>query len=416
MMTNASIMATNYLPPISALKPALLFTASATVTTIALHFPPKSHHLFLAPAWLLAACSLLSVDGENPSAPTGLDSYTAITSFLFLFILPTILLGQSRLQAPSPNKKTKTPGFTRPSRQSILAACAIWNNPRHLPSPRTTSTTWPRRISFAIHRAAKATRILLFDRWVIQRIRASLPADMLDFTPDKHALIRPLFYHLLTSCTYTSCPHPVLTTHQLQLRAFTVFSWLWSNYALLQKYHAILSVTFVLLGADDPDHWPPLFGSPADAWTVQGFWGKFWHRIASPTFIGFTRRVLGMKNDPRTMLEKLAVAFGVFCMSGVMHMAAAWRTGEGFTHLDLFFFCANFFAVVAEVVVMRVIFGLMKMAGSGPRVEGRLRRLGRGLGYVWVFAWFFWATPRWLYPKIMRGLIKKALMEDRLGA
>ncbi|KAF4893769.1 Signal peptidase complex catalytic subunit SEC11 [Colletotrichum fructicola] len=207
--------------------------------------------------------------------------------------------------------------------------------------------------------------------------------------------------------------YPFGQTHrQILVRVFTVFSWIWSNFLILESYHAILSTTFVLLGIDNQKEWPPLFGSITDAWTVQRFWGRFWHRIATPTLTTWTHTILRIKNEPQTTFEKAAVAFGVFFLSAIMHMTAAWRTGEGYVHLDVIFFCANFFAIAVEIAVSRAWMQVVRWAKLKPGAEARLCQASRWFGYLWTFAWFFWMAPRWLYPKTLRWLIKQALAQS----
>ncbi|KAJ0344515.1 hypothetical protein KNSL1_009289 [Colletotrichum chrysophilum] len=163
-----------------------------------------------------------------------------------------------------------------------------------------------------------------------------------------------------------------VSQRQIFLRIFTVFSWIWSNFLILESYHAILSTTFVLLGIDNPADWPPLFGSITDAWTVQRFWGRFWHRIAAPTLTTWTHTILRIKDESQTTFEKAAVAFGVFFLSGIMHMTAAWRTDEGYVHLDVMFFCANFFAIAVEIVVSRAWMQVVRRAKLKPGAEARV--------------------------------------------
>ncbi|KAF4815966.1 Signal peptidase complex catalytic subunit SEC11 [Colletotrichum siamense] len=389
-------------------SPPLLFAASATLTTVALHFPTHTHRSFFFPAWLLAAWSLLSVDEDNASSLIGLGSYTAITSFVFMLILPNILFGQSRSVLCD---KPKTPRRAYwPQSQTISAACWIWNNPRHLTFRLNTTATWSSRALFLVRRALKVSLLLVANSFV-NKARIYLKADLLDLTPDKYPIIRPIISQIVFDCSRDDCTYSPVSQRQIFLRIFTVFSWIWSNFLILESYHAILSTTFVLLGIDNPADWPPLFGSITDAWTVQRFWGRFWHRIATPTLTTWTRTILRITHEPQTTFEKATVAFGVFFLSGIMHMTAAWRTGEGYVHLDVMFFCANFFAIAAEIAVSRAWMQVVRRAKLKPGAEARVCQASRWFGYLWTFALFFWMAPRWLYPKTLRWLIKQALTQ-----
>ncbi|KAK2750563.1 hypothetical protein CKAH01_17938 [Colletotrichum kahawae] len=394
-----------------ALRPPLLFAASATLTTVALHFPTHTHRLFFLPAWILAAWSLISVDFHSASSSIGLGSYTVITSFIFMLILPNILLGQSR--SVLSNKRKIRGRKYWPWPQTISAACWIWNNPRHLTVRLNTTSAWSSRALFLIRRVSKVGLLLVFNSFV-NEARIYLKSDLLDFTPDKYPIIRPILSQIIFDCSRDDCTHDPVTQRQILVRTFTVLSWIWSNFLILESYHALLSTTFVLPGIDNPADWPPLFGSIADAWTVQRFWGRFWHRIATPTLTTWTRIILRIKHDPQTTFEKATVAFGVFFLSGIMHMTAAWRTGEGYIHLDVMFFCANFFAIAIEIVVSRAWMQVVRRAKLKPGAEARVCMASRWFGYLWTFAWFFWMAPRWLYPKTLRWLIKQALTQSHM--
>ncbi|KAI6089843.1 membrane bound O-acyl transferase family-domain-containing protein [Hypoxylon rubiginosum] len=404
--------------PYESLKPSLLFVAAGLLTTIALHFPTKHHRYFLPPTWLLTAWSLASTDSDHTSeGPIGLDSYTAITCIIYMLILPRILFFEQYSLIPGavdPNKPAKLNSFIiRPTRSSLSAAFRIWNNPRQLSFRRAGpgSAPWPELLKFTLYRIFKVGIIILIDRVLVQKIRAYLTADstLFDFTADKEPILRRVI---------EQDEDDPITQHQLVLRAFMSVAWIWANILILESYHAVLSVFFVVvLRFDDPEDWLPLFGSVAEAWTVKRFWGRFWHRIATPTFATWarvvSRRVL--KLDPGSEFEKTAVAFGIFLLSGLAHAAAAWRVGQGDAHRDLLFFCANFVVVGVEILVAGLVRGTVRKTRYAALLrDRRLRIAGRALGYVWVFAWFFWATPRWMYSKTLRWSLKQVLLQSRV--
>ncbi|KAF6816314.1 hypothetical protein CPLU01_13875 [Colletotrichum plurivorum] len=409
------------------LKPGLLFASSAVLTVVALHFPPKLHRFFLVPTWALAAWSIAAVTDEvTPKAGVlaNLDTYTVITSFLYVLILPTILLVESHSLVQGQDERAakgcKSHGFVWPSRGTISAACRVWNNPRNLVFPRPPSpgsVPWSSLLRFALFRGLKVMSIILVDHWVVQRAQQYLlsRSDLLDFTPDQHQTIRPVLAQFVFSDSKGR--YEPLTSHVLQLRAFMSVSWIWANFAAVETFQAGLSVLFVVvLHLDDPEDWPPLFGSFAEAWSVRRFWGRFWHRIATPTLTRWALLcVKGRWGKPRTALEKTTVAFGVFILSGVMHATAAWRTGQKFAGRDVWFFSANFLVIAVEIIVSwlykRVLKGskLHEAISTSPFLSAATRTLG----FIWVFAWFFWAVPRWLYPNTLRMLIKEALIQAR---
>lgn len=423
----SSPMPSGALALLSTFKPGLLFVSSAALTVVALHFPPKFHRFFLPPALALAAWSIAAVT-DDPTPKSGelaaLETYTVITSFIYFLILPTILFVESHSLAPehdkSASKGCQSGGFVWPSPRSISAACRVWNNPRNLsfrrpPSPG--SVPLPTLVRFVIFRGLKVVAIQLVEKWVVQGVQQHLSAsgDLLDFAPDQHQIIRPALAQYVFGDSEEQ--YEPLTARILLLRAAMSVSWVWANFAALETYHAVLSVLFVaVLRLDDPEDWPPLFGSLAEAWTVRRFWGRFWHRIATPTLSRWASFCVKRGWDkPRTAFEKTAVAAGIFVLSGVMHATAAWRTGQKSEGRDVWFFAANFLVVAVEIIVS----GAYKRAVKGTKLHGVidrspfLREAAKALGLVWVFAWFFWAAPRWLYPKTMRMLIKEIVIEAR---
>ncbi|KMP08581.1 hypothetical protein CIHG_05190 [Coccidioides immitis H538.4] len=352
----------------------------------------------------------------------GLDSYTAFTSTIFMLILPSILFMQKHSLVAKPDNTpaaaSSSSVILRPNRHTISAACRIWNNPRHLKfrQPGPGSTPWRSLLFFTLRSGLKVAAIVIIDRMLVKKIQAHLFANsnVLDFTPDQLPIIRPLLGIRIDEEDVDP-----ISRHQFLLRAFISVSWIWANFVFLESCHAILAIFFVaILRLDNPEDWPSLFGNIADAWTVRRFWGRFWHRIATPTLSQWTRiiiqRVLHLQLT--TGVAKTVEAFGIFFLSGLAHALASWRTGEGFAHLDILFFCANFVVVAVEILVAR----LWKYAVKGTWIELELRRnsklrvVGRILGLVWVFSWFFWMVPRWLYPKALRLSIKQALMIESL--
>ncbi|KAF3802854.1 Acetyltransferase ataH [Colletotrichum gloeosporioides] len=398
----------------------MLFVASATLTTFTLHLPPQFHSWLFLPAWLLTALSLASVKEEmTPRGPVALNSYTVITCFIFMLNLPTILLFENHSFEPRPDQETgqrdRASLLPWPTRRSVAAACRIWNNPRNLQFRKSgpASASWNALIRFLFRRGSRVAVGFLVDRLVVQRIQGHLSAasNLLDFTPDQQQIIRPIFSHLFLDGIES--PYRPISSHRLALRAFMSVSWIWTNFLVLEFYHLVLAIIFVIiLRLDDPEDWPPLFGSISDAWTLQRFWGRFWHRVATPTLTTWTRFLL--QGAKTRALGKVLQAFGVFLLSGLMHATASWRTGQHFEHLDVWFFCVNFVAVGAEITAIKSLSWGLRDTKIALLVEKSwpMRMMSKAFGFTWVFAWFFWSVPRWLYPKTMRWAIKQALIQS----
>lgn len=64
-----------------------------------------------------------------------------------------------------------------------------------------------------------------------------------------------------------------ISLDEISFRAINIFLfWVW-NYTMLQGFYALSSAISVSLNANDIELWRPLFGSPADSYTVRNFWG-----------------------------------------------------------------------------------------------------------------------------------------------
>ncbi len=168
---------------------------------------------------------------------------------------------------------------------------------------------------------------------------------------------------------------------ELSLRVVIMLWWLVDGIVPLAVLHMSLSVVFVcLLRVDAPEEWPPLFGSPLEAYSLRRFWSRTWHRLLSPSALMWARwvsRRLGLRGS----IEKIFVPFFVFTLSGSVHAAVAWKLGGSRLDRDMWFFWANFVGITGEVgfqkmtrvAAQRMWPGIRSETGSRPSV---LRRVG----------------------------------------
>jgi hypothetical protein len=176
------------------------------------------------------------------------------------------------------------------------------------------------------------------------------------------------------------------------------------SYLALDLGHVLLSIFFVaILRIDAPEEWPPLFGSPLEAYSVRRFWAKFWHRLSAPCCASLgrlvSRRVAGMR--PGSRLEKLFIIFWIFLLSAVYHAVADWQAEEPCTPAcDLYFYLAHFAAGAIETFVPPMVERALKWTNNG-----RVRQLlwsesgRRYIGYAWFLGVFVWSVPKWQYQK-----------------
>lgn len=306
------------------------------------------------------------------------------------------------------------PASVGSEKERWLLAGKIWNDRQcrlqwstYLQTRDSRPTTVATRLWFALKRLAKFTVA-----WSLQ-LRVIGPAvtvyfglSRAHFAPAFHPFVRRIMWH---------DPGVSITAHEVELRSFMAVYWIWLAYLLLDGAHVLLSVLFVsILHLDPPEEWPPLFGSLLYAYSIRGFWGKFWHRVASPACARsgrlVTRRILGLM--PRSGAEKLFIAFWTFFISGVFHAVADWQGGEAVMPLgEMRFWLLNFVACAVEMLVANGVKGCWK--GNRLGCAWKLDRLTKAFGFVWVFSFFFWVVPKWQYPKLYHALSSPKSIADR---
>ena len=205
-----------------------------------------------------------------------------------------------------------------------------------------------------------------------------------DFSPPKQNYLRRL--------------HAVSTRESI-LRAILVLNFIWTSWAVISAYHRALSVFFVALALDQPDEWPTLYGSPWEMYSVRRFWGRFWHRSTFRTYTGYGNLVAekALRLRRGTATHKICVEFVVFFVSGVTHALTTRMLGFRAGHWeDIAWFCANFAAILLETAFRSLV----------RRVWGETSdRVGKGVGAVWLFAFFFWSLPKTQFTKIYNGTV-----------
>ncbi|KIX02312.1 uncharacterized protein Z518_08253 [Rhinocladiella mackenziei CBS 650.93] len=189
-----------------------------------------------------------------------------------------------------------------------------------------------------------------------------------------------------------------VTARETTIRLITVFFFIWNAYANLTSLHAALSIIFVaLLRFDDPDEWPPLFGSLGKAVSIRRFWTGFWHSLAYRPYEAIaevlTNTLLGLKKHGA--LHRPMKNLVIFMCSGISHALVAQQLLPCGAREEIWWFSVNFAAVVFED-----IFGLIvKKAGLRPSGAGGklVWRIG---GYLWTLGFMFWSLPKVQYPQL----------------
>jgi len=239
------------------------------------------------------------------------------------------------------------------------------------------------RTRFLIDRATSALTIYLIDYAYNHTVVAAHPTwyqplQYADFIPTKQTYLRRI---------------ADVTVRETIIRTGLVSYFVWHAFAYYTLLHDLLAFGFVLLHVDQPEDWPPLYGSLADAWTLRRFWGKFWHRLVHRSYTGYGILLANGLGLPRGIFSKLFVNFFVFFMSGAVHAIMTWQMGFSCGYWeDVSWFCLNFAVVVLEELVQNIC-RWCKIRLPAP--------VSKTLGYAWVFGFFFWSLPKTQYPKVL---------------
>ncbi|KAK3312231.1 hypothetical protein B0H66DRAFT_608514 [Apodospora peruviana] len=204
--------------------------------------------------------------------------------------------------------------------------------------------------------------------------------------------------------------------------------WGWSREALgeMAKVELIMLATVYLgmnlwfetaaaigsgLGLNQPEEWPPLFGSLFDCYTTANVWGKFWHQYLRQPCLGFSRRLVELLHVPRrSTLAYLIHLTNAFLISTFFHVLSVGTVAGGYyplrsliSDMSIFFMLQPVGAMIEGAVMALFARYVWAPKGKGGP-EGTTRRsriaevvipsVCQGVGYVWVVCWFF-VTSFW---------------------
>lgn len=361
------------------LIPLLSFAAAAVLTINGIRLNKPMRQMVLGPVLVLSAFSLAS--SYMWSWPEGSAStFASLMAFYLPYSVKVLALDEHPV---SPELSAYN--------WSFVDCYRIWNNPRGLPlrlSPldRRRASSTQTRLWFAAHQLAKAAALWALQSFFIRQvIRQSFKhVTAKDFSPEMELPSgRQVFQ---------------MSARQIQVRAVMSVDWIWTAYYFLEFFHCLLAIVFVsVLKFDEPEDWPPLFGSLNKADSIRGFWGSFWHRLTIPTYAYYSKIIAAqLVVKPSSRSGKTLVAFLIFTLSGLSHSLVGWSSGDTALLRDMLFFELNFLAAAVETASSK------SKALKLSLLPNYVRTL---LGMVWVFTYFFCVAPMWLYPKVYYALL-----------
>ena len=240
------------------------------------------------------------------------------------------------------------------------------------------------RNRFLVTRLVSAIAIYACDKYLNIAINNG-PWEAGDFNPERESVLRRL---------------GSMATREYIIRSVFVFNFVWGAYAMLEFVHRIHAFVSVLIGIDEPEDWPPFFGSILETYTMRRFWGKFWHRIVYRCYDAhasiFTKTILGIKEG--SPLDRKVRNALIFLLSGCAHGLVTWRLGFTCGYLeDVWWFLGCLSAIYIEDAFFATVTTIF---GKGIWKKPAVKTWGRLMGYCWVGAWFWWTLLKTLLPKI----------------
>lgn len=366
---------------LSTLEPIAWFLSTAPIFIYTLKQNPKSRW-WLLPLNVLPSIQSYRTVNQVATRLPGLDWLLAFTNLIFI-IHATSALYIEGLVVPTPPKGA-------PQRWNTIISFKAWMNPRRIPLRSTYDSN---------RKPVTTTQRLVF---VAKRVITL-------------AILAALYLGIELGILFYLKPGPrdFGASHQKYIhlewdraglfRMVFAFHWAWLTYLILTAANSVLAVVFVgLLQIDDPEEWSVLYGNPFEAYSIQRFWGSFWHHIGTPSQLCYgrliTRRVLRV--EPGSTVEKVFLALWVFTVSGVVHGLVTWKTDPEADPLsDFWFLMLNFLAGLVEMSIRHVsLFGGKR---KSPTVLSRL------MGYLFILAFFYCIVPPYQFPILYKAAVSR---------
>jgi hypothetical protein len=359
------------------LTPIIYLALSILTFHFALHSPSQTTRYFFLPPFLLFAILSLT------SSKTWLwiPGLTSLWTQAMVLNIPHIISVLYIRKWPAP------PGLGG-FRNKFKSTWRLWGNPQLIGLNRAADPKISQSLPiFLTLRFAKLPIYYFLNTTLlpalVTHIFGSLNPE--DFAPPSQILFRRI--------------HSV-STRELLIRTYVSIYWIWQSIVYLDGSNAILSVFFVGTGIDRSCDWPPLFGNPRSITSLRTFWSRFWHRIAVGPYTCIGRAVAkGFGLRYKSVESNVLIAFIVFGLSGVSHGVVSWRIGrDGWR--DVWWFMLNFVACAGETAIL-------KSTSHSKEVQWvRKSLVGKMVGRVWIFVFFFWSVPKWQYPAMYRDAVQ----------
>lgn len=314
-----------------------------------------------------------------------------VASLLWVqFLSASDLVLISRVHAAQlPRPRRSSPGKFRSFRTAVGLLCNIRRvgTPWQVKNvPSSISLRTQSRAGFVLRRAAVTLLAYLFVDLVV-----SMPPPEQDMVRAEKASLFSL---------------GKLSAGDVIFRSSTVLGY-WLTTGILNLFmNNFGAIVAVLLGLSSPADCPPLYGSFSEAYTIRRFWGVSWHQMFRCFLTGHADLVVDntlpfvSRHSAISRYTRLAIAFFI---SGLIHHHADQLMGV--TNAEngaVVFFLLHAAFIMVEDALGPVFIALL---------PERARHI---LGYLWVFAFFTWTSPVWIYSGMRLGISSAALLPVRV--
>ncbi|KAJ5239421.1 hypothetical protein N7468_004040 [Penicillium chermesinum] len=168
---------------------------------------------------------------------------------------------------------------------------------------------------------------------------------------------------------------------------------------IIDLHHRVFSIIMVGLGLESPSECPPLFGRIADAGSLRGFWGKFWHQMLRHPLSSVSEflalDVLGLPRG--SLLGRYTVVYLVFFFSAGLHVVLDLVQGIPLPESGalLLFTLAPLGLMIEDGV--KAAWKRSRSPAGQP-----LFAWTKGLGLLWSMAWLGITSTWFFYPQMLR--------------
>ncbi|KAF7944181.1 hypothetical protein EAE96_010583 [Botrytis aclada] len=318
-------------------------------------------------------------------------SYSHFTSYVLAGqILGTINYGLFRLESPHLSAVT--------SKQKLKWAMDAYLNPRQI-----GTASQPRNLPlFPITKFAHLmdpnafviSRLLMawfhYLLWgMVNDLQRSYQAHLQagDYGPEKEQFFRRICH---------------VTIREIGIRILLPVLWILPEIISISAHHYLISAVAVFIGGAKaiPGWNYPVYGLFTEAYTIRRYWSIFWHQFLRRDLIAWASFISSkiFRIPQNSRFNKFAMLYLVFfvsaCMHAMIYIPAKMKFPNcGLSHIFQWYSLCPC-AIIAEDLVQKWGRKVLRRYGWS-----RDSRWHYWVGYLWVWGFFAWSLPKFVFPK-----------------